>query len=85
MRFGGVDRGSARHLPARACRVVRYYFAGLYHSWHGSPSRQDSEVPLVVAHPRRSTAELAELTRRALGKTPGHADVAKLLLEVVVK
>ena len=63
----------------------RYYFAGLYYSWHGSPSRQDSEVPFIVAHPRRTTAELAELTRRTLGDTPTHADVAKLLLEVTVK
>jgi hypothetical protein len=62
----------------------RYYFAGLYHSWHGSPSRQDSEVPFIVAHPRRSTAELAESTRRALGDTPGLPDVAKLLLDVTV-
>ena len=61
----------------------RYYFAGLYRSWHGSPSRQDSEVPFIVAHPRRSTSELAALTRRTLGDDPTQADVAKLLLEVV--
>ena len=63
----------------------RYYFAGLYYSWHGSPSRQDSEVPFIVAHPRRTTAELAELTRRTLGDNPTHADVAKLLLQVTVR
>ncbi len=27
----------------------RYYFSSLYHSWHGSPSEQDSHVPFVVA------------------------------------
>lgn len=64
-------------------REDRYYFAALYHSWHGSPSRQDSEVPLIVAHPRRTTAELSALTRSTLGANPTHADVGKLLLKVV--
>ena len=63
----------------------RYYFAGLYHSWHGSPSRRDSEVPFIVAHPRRSKADLADLARRTLGDNPTQTDVAKLLLEVVSK
>ncbi|CAN5777773.1 hypothetical protein BH23GEM3_BH23GEM3_04250 [soil metagenome] len=27
----------------------RFYFSGLYHSWHGSPEHEDSSIPLVVA------------------------------------
>ncbi len=48
----------------------RYYFAHEYRSWHGSPSRADSDLPLVVAHRGRSSSELAAITRRALGGAP---------------
>jgi len=59
--------------------ATRFYFAGLYHSWHGSPSRADSEVPLILAHPRRSTAELGALVRRVAGPTSTHTDVTPLI------
>jgi len=36
----------------------RFYFSGEYHSWHGSPFEQDSHVPLIVAQPRSSAAEI---------------------------
>lgn len=58
----------------------RYYFAELYRSWHGSPSAQDSEIPLVVAHRRKSGAELARFVRDALGDRPRQCDVAKIML-----
>ena len=29
---------------------LRYYFSKAYRSWHGSPSRTDSDVPLIVAN-----------------------------------
>ena len=45
----------------------RYYFAAPYHSWHGSPSKRDSEIPLIVAHPARSDRVIASLVRSALG------------------
>jgi hypothetical protein len=57
----------------------RYYFAGLYHSWHGSPSREDSEVPLILGHPSRPSAELARITRTALGESPRHRHIAGLI------
>lgn len=57
----------------------RYYFATLYRSWHGSPSRPDSEIPLIVAHPDVSTAELARRTRSALGREPRQTDIAALI------
>ena len=47
--------------------------------WHGSPSRQDSEVPLIVAHPRKSTAELHALVAKVLGDHPHAERVAELL------
>lgn len=61
----------------------RYYFAGLYHSWHGSPSRADSEVPLIVAHPSKTSAELERTTRDALGPAPTQVELAKLFFTLL--
>lgn len=47
----------------------RTYFSGPYHSWHGSPTRQDSIVPLVVAHPQKSGAWLRRVVETELGRT----------------
>ena len=58
----------------------RYYFSFRYHSWHGSPSRQDSEVPLIVAHPHKTTEELAKIVKHALGARPYQQKVTDLLL-----
>ena len=58
----------------------RYYFSFRYHSWHGSPSRQDSEVPLIVAHPALSAARIAQKTRAALGAAPRLQKFTDLLL-----
>jgi Type I phosphodiesterase / nucleotide pyrophosphatase len=58
----------------------RYYFSFRYHSWHGSPSRQDSEVPLIVAHPALSTARIAQKTRAALGAEPRLQKLSDLLV-----
>jgi predicted AlkP superfamily pyrophosphatase or phosphodiesterase len=45
----------------------RYYFAGLYHSWHGSPSREDGEVALIVSRRDRTSTELAAQVRAITG------------------
>jgi hypothetical protein len=37
------------HNGDRDDPAQRYYFAPLYHSWHGSPSARDSDLPLIVA------------------------------------
>lgn len=58
------------HNGDRARPEDRYYFAHPYRSWHGSPSRLDSELPFVVAHRQRSPEALAALVRRALGADP---------------
>ena len=47
----------------------RYYFATPYHSWHGSPSRQDSLIPLIVARPEKTTTELDEIVQSYLGRS----------------
>lgn len=58
----------------------RFYFSGTYHSWHGSPSRKDSEVPFILAHPDRTSAQLAAIARRVLGRSPRLHDVGRLLV-----
>jgi hypothetical protein len=60
----------------------RYYFASRYRSWHGSPSRQDSEIPLIVAHPRHTAAELARTVQQALGKKPYQQRFSEVLLDL---
>jgi hypothetical protein len=68
------------HYGDRARPDERYYFAKECHSWHGSPSRTDSEIPLVVASPHRSRADIAALVRRVLGDRPYQEKLADLLL-----
>lgn len=58
----------------------RFYFATPYHSWHGSPSQQDSRIPLIIAHPDKSSVELEALVRPYLGAHPRAQDVGKLLV-----
>jgi hypothetical protein len=58
-RFGNVDKPEDR-----------YYFANLYRSWHGSPSKQDSEIPLIVANQHRTTAQIRPWVKRVIGPRP---------------
>jgi hypothetical protein len=58
----------------------RYYFSAEYRSWHGSPSRSDSELPLIVAHPKMSSQEIERTVRAVLGPEGRQQEFAKLLL-----
>jgi hypothetical protein len=60
----------------------RYYFASNYRSWHGSPSRLDSEIPLIVAHPRQSEAELRKIVDGALGEQPFQQRFTDVLMDL---
>ncbi len=60
----------------------RYYFAGLYRSWHGSPSRQDSEIPLIVANPEQTTAQIRQRVSATLGAMPRQQKVADVLMNL---
>jgi hypothetical protein len=68
------------HNGDREGSEQRYYFAAPYHSWHGSPSRADSEVPLIVAHPRESKESIAAVVGPALGGKPHQQRIADVLL-----
>ena len=60
----------------------RYYFASPYRSWHGSPSRQDSEIPLIVANPRYTHEQIRDRVKQVLGYAPRQQKVADLLLDL---
>lgn len=78
----GVDKDLLGPVSCRCWLHCYWHFAGLYHSWHGSPSRKDSELPFILAHPRRSRTELAERTRTSMGNAR-QQDVTPLLLELL--
>jgi len=63
----------------------RYYFSGRYYSWHGSPSRLDSEIPLIVAHPRKSAAELRSLVREVAGDRVDAAEITPLIERLLLR
>jgi hypothetical protein len=58
------------HDGDRARRDDRYYFALQYHSWHGSASRSDSEIPLIVANRHHRAAEIAAWVHGVIGDAP---------------
>ncbi|MGZ8476986.1 MAG: alkaline phosphatase family protein [Candidatus Binatia bacterium] len=61
----------------------RYYFSGLYRSWHGSPTRQDSHVPIIVARQNSSGPELARQTQGIVGAEPSQLDIVPLVLHLL--
>jgi hypothetical protein len=61
----------------------RYYFSDRYRSWHGSPSGQDSRIPLVVARSGSSGAELRDRVRLAVGDNPSQLDITPLILHLL--
>ncbi|CAN5790404.1 hypothetical protein BH23GEM10_BH23GEM10_13420 [soil metagenome] len=61
----------------------RYYFSGPYHSWHGSPSAQDSRIPLVVARRGTSAADIRALVESSIGAQPTQLDITPLILHLL--
>ncbi|HEX5819016.1 MAG TPA: alkaline phosphatase family protein [Gemmatimonadales bacterium] len=57
----------------------RFYFSHEYRSWHGSPTRQDSEIPLVVARADMRGADVRALVHRLVGERPDQLDIAPLV------
>jgi predicted AlkP superfamily pyrophosphatase or phosphodiesterase len=62
----------------------RYYFSSSpQESVHGSASKRDSEVVLILAHPSRDAAELERIAHGVLGRDSRSAQVADLLLHLL--
>lgn len=57
----------------------RFYFSSVNHSWHGSPEAQDSRIPILVAHPRRSGHELKRRVQETMSAAPSQLDIVPLL------
>ena len=57
----------------------RFYFSEPYRSWHGSPSQQDSHVPIIVASPKAKGASLRELVLRVAGGNPSQLDIVPIV------
>jgi hypothetical protein len=80
----GAERVGDVVLISRAGDEVpleeRRYFAPPYRSYHGSPARKDSEVPLIVARPGHGKAATSRFVAAALGDDSTQAAIAKLLL-----
>ena len=70
------------HNGDRDAPADRYYFAAPYHSWHGSPSHRDSDIPLVVANARRSSSDVAVIARAVLGEHPRQEKITDLMLAI---
>jgi hypothetical protein len=58
----------------------RFYFAAPYHSWHGSPSRKDSEIPFIVARAGISADAMKRDVQRVIGEAPHQQKISDVLL-----
>ncbi|HET7464606.1 MAG TPA: alkaline phosphatase family protein [Longimicrobium sp.] len=61
----------------------RFYFSGRYHSWHGSPTAQDSRIPLIVARPGGDGRQLRARVTAAVGEHPSQLDVTRLIVALL--
>jgi len=68
------------HNGDRDTPEERYYFAKTFRSWHGSPSKQDSEVPLIVANPHATAEAIHARVGAVLGDRPYQRKVTDLVL-----
>jgi hypothetical protein len=57
----------------------RFYFSGPYHSWHGSPTLQDSHIPFILARKGEIGERLRSLVNAAVGKFPSQLDFVPLI------
>ena len=60
----------------------RRYFAMPYRSYHGSPAKKDSQIPLVVGHPTHPVAETRRRVTLGLAGRTDQSRVAHVLLEL---
>ncbi|MES1939385.1 AP superfamily protein [Salinisphaera sp. T5B8] len=70
------------HNGDRDDPAQRYYFAPLYHSWHGSPSARDSDLPLIVARHGDNRAAIGRIVRSALAGGHDQRRIADVLMRL---
>lgn len=57
----------------------RFYFSGIYRSWHGSPDAQDSRVPLIVARAGARGANVRDLVNSVVTAPVSQLDFVPLI------
>ncbi len=57
----------------------RFYFSGPYNSWHGSPTMQDSHIPVLLARQGDSGEQLEAIVKAAMSKVPSQLDFVPLV------
>ena len=61
----------------------RFYFSVAQTSWHGSPTDQDSRIPLLIAHPGQGGAALRDRVGQAVGPQPSQLSITPLILHLL--
>jgi hypothetical protein len=61
----------------------RFYFSGPYHSWHGSPTRQDSHIPFILARKGDMGERLRAIVDAVVGKSPSQLDLVPLVRALI--
>jgi Type I phosphodiesterase / nucleotide pyrophosphatase len=62
----------------------RYYFSAPYHSWHGSASPQDSDIPLIVARKGYPGTRLKEMVDKVAGAQPSQLALVPLVRALLI-
>ena len=57
----------------------RFYFSGPYHSWHGSPTMQDSHIPFILARKGDNGERLRSIVTAIRGRFPSQLDFVPLV------
>lgn len=57
----------------------RFYFSDIYRSWHGSPTYQDSHIPLVVIRRNDSGEKIKSIVQKVVGSDPSQLDFVPLV------
>ncbi|WP_376694913.1 hypothetical protein [Wenzhouxiangella sp. EGI_FJ10305] len=61
----------------------RYCFSTFYRSWHGSPSRQDSEILYALARPASTGPGLRVQMHAAIGESLSQVYVTPLIFALL--
>jgi hypothetical protein len=71
------------HFSMKDAIQHRYYFGPRYYSEHGSPSLQDSHIPIVLARTTFSGNRLRTIAKPTIGREPTQLDVVPLILRLL--
>jgi hypothetical protein len=70
------------HSGDRLNPAERFYFSSRQYAEHGSPSRRDSDVSLIVAHPDLRAEAIRGRVQAVLGKDPRQQRIGELIVRL---